>query len=175
MEHHRHRMATLMLFLQDRVKCRIQLVHSTHSPQYDQWHDPENISKMILEDADYSYMVPECASILCIGIVVIFVLTNTCGVFCPAIKGSARIRTMQMNRIGSITVVNEAHDRFCALLHHEGWAWYHAIIANEPGLWQVGIDLYINRLDVDFIVIDCFSSMVVDQSSVMSQVSKNKM
>jgi hypothetical protein len=45
-------MVVLVLSLEDRAEYRTQLVHSMHSPQYDQWHDPEKVSNQTSGGAD---------------------------------------------------------------------------------------------------------------------------
>lgn len=61
---------------------------------------------------------------------------------------------MEMHRVCSIRVIDEAHNCFFSFVHHESRARYYSIIADVPRLSQVGIDLNVHRLDVNLIVID---------------------
>lgn len=102
---------------------------------------------------------------MAIRIVVILVLANASGVFGPPIEGCAAVRPMQVNRICAITMVDEANNGFCTLLHHERRTRTDAIVANKPGLLETGIDLLLEWLDVNLIVIDRTSSLAVGQDT----------
>ena len=53
------------------------------------------------------------------------------------------IRAMEMDRVCFVGFVDETNHRLSSVAHHESRAWCHAIIANELGLAQVGVDLQI--------------------------------
>ena len=44
------------------------------------------------------------------------------------------VRTMEMDRVCAIGMVDETNHRLSSLAHHESRAWCHAIIANQLGL-----------------------------------------
>lgn len=69
-----------------------------------------------------------------------------------------------MDRVGAISVVDEAHDRLGALAHHECRTWCDSIVANEPGLAQVRVDLLLERLDVDLIILDRWAVGEIDSA-----------
>jgi len=54
------------------------------------------------------------------------------------------IRAMEMDRVCFVGFVDETNHRLGSIAHHESRAWCHAIIANELGLAQVGVDLQID-------------------------------
>lgn len=69
------------------------------------------------------YMVPERSRILSIWIIVVFVLTLLSDVICIAIERTATERSVKVNGIGSVTMVNKSDDCFTTLCHLESWAW----------------------------------------------------
>lgn len=64
------------------------------------------------------------------------------------------VRAVKMDRVGTICVVDEPNYRLSTLRHLERGTWRNSIITNEPSLAQIGVDLLLKGLDVDFIVID---------------------
>lgn len=59
-----------------------------------------------------------------------------------------------MNRISTISMVDEAHDSFTTLGHHQGRTGGDSIVSNQAGLAKVGIHLLLKWLDVDLIVVN---------------------
>lgn len=64
------------------------------------------------------------------------------------------VRAMEVNRVGPIGVVNEAHDCFTTLPCLDGWARCNAVVAYKASLAQVGVDLLFKGLNVDFVVVN---------------------
>lgn len=71
------------------------------------------------------------------------------------------IRAVQMNRVGTISVIDEAYHSFSALLHLEGRTWSLAIISDKASLAKIRIDLLFERFDVDLIVVNGRTILVV--------------
>jgi hypothetical protein len=50
------------------------------------------------------------------------------------------IRAMEMDRVRTIGMVDEAYNCLGSLAHHESGAWCDTVIANESGLSKIGVD-----------------------------------
>lgn len=59
-----------------------------------------------------------------------------------------------MDRVGPGRVVDEADHGFPALLHQECWTGRDAVVADEGGFAQVGVDTLLEGLDGDLIVVN---------------------
>lgn len=120
-------------------------------------------------------VVPESPSVLRVGVVIVLVLIYLGDVFSPAIERSTSwgvelsvelkteqtersdgltIGSMKMDRVGTVCMVDEAHNSFTALGHPHGWARGDSIVSDQTSFAKVGIDLLLKRLDVDLIVVD---------------------
>jgi hypothetical protein len=62
---------------------------------------------------------------------------------------------MKMNRIRTVGMIDEANDSLTALLHMEGRSRDYTIIT-DMACFDTRIDFDIDRLDLDFVVIDIF-------------------
>lgn len=110
-------------------------------------------------------MVPESASILAIGIVVVFVFFIAGDVICITVEGGTSVRAVEMDGAGSIAVIDKSDYGFFALVLNESGSWDLPVIANETSfLHGRRIDLYLYRLDVDLIIIYEATGMVVGHS-----------
>lgn len=124
---------------------------------------------------DSVIVVPEGSPILAIWIVIVLVLVPFGDVFSPAVKGSPgwrvsssvefqlkeaqssnilTVRSMEMNRISTISMIDEAHDSFTTLGHHQGRTGGNSIVSNQASLAEVGINLLLKWFDVDLVVVN---------------------
>ena len=65
-----------------------------------------------------------------------------------------------MDRVCAVSVVDEAYHCLGILAHHESRTWCDAIIPDEPGLSEVGIDLLLEGFDINFVVVDAGTTVV---------------
>jgi hypothetical protein len=59
-----------------------------------------------------------------------------------------------MHRVGHRSMIDESHKGFFTLLHKKRRAWRDAIIAHQIRLPEIRVHLLLERLDLDFIVVD---------------------
>ena len=62
---------------------------------------------------------------------------------------------MEVNRVYTVGMIDEANDSLTTLLHLEGWSRDHAIVT-DMSCFDARVDLDINRLDINLVVIDVF-------------------
>lgn len=103
-------------------------------------------------------VVPEQASRLLIGVVVVLVFARLGDVFCPAVKGSTRVGPMEMDGVLGVGVVDKTDNRLSSPRNDESWSWRHAIVANERSRAKIGVDRLAEGLDLQFIIPNLFAS-----------------
>lgn len=71
-----------------------------------------------------------------------------------------------MNGAGHLGVVDEANNSFLPTFHEESWSRRYAIISNQVGRLEVGVDLSGELLNLNLIVPDLLSSHWIDDRLV---------
>lgn len=114
-------------------------------------------------------MVPDSARVLRIWIVIIFVLTRKCEVRCPAVERSTIVLSVNMRGYVHRPFIGESYHRFwkelgntislkvmltSAFMHKKPWTRLQSIVANEFCWWKIGVDLLLQRSDLDFVIVN---------------------
>lgn len=114
-------------------------------------------------------MVPQETSGLAIGVVIVLVFSWESQVLCPAVEWSTGWRSVKMNRVLTISVVQESHHTFSATGHDDSRTWRATVVANEAGRLKVWKDLLSEWLDFKLIVPDLLASDWVNNFPESSQ------
>lgn len=102
-------------------------------------------------------VIPQTAGILQVWVVVVLVFADFCDILSPAIKRRARVRTMEVDRVWVLGIVDEPHDGLSTSGNDERRSRRHAVVANKLCWFQVGVYLFGERFDLNLVIQDVIS------------------
>lgn len=97
-------------------------------------------------------VIPQSTGTLHIWVIIVFEFSNFCHILRPTIKGRTGIRAVKVDRVGVLGPVDEPHDALGAPGNDECGSWSYAVVANKLCCLQVGIDLFCEWRDLNFVI-----------------------
>lgn len=97
-------------------------------------------------------VVPQTTRTLHIGVVIVLEFAGVGDILGPAVKGRAGVRTVEVDRVGILSMVDEPHDALRASGHDERRPGRHAVVADKLCWAQVGVDVFTERFDFNLVV-----------------------
>lgn len=109
------------------------------------------VSRGRFESRGNTYVIPQEASRLIIGIIVVLVLATVGYISCPPVEGSSAGRSVQMDRVFPVGVVHESYNGLGALRDDDGRPRRLSIVPHKPSRLELGVDLLCERLNFELL------------------------